>query len=374
LKGIYGDSIVDGTVTLAEIPQSAKEGIDCLLCHAGIKADMPKFGTPGDAGVYKNQLEYDFTLRKTVKVADDDPMKAAYPTGFKMEQDRSVETARTVGGAPQFANCFYPCHGYSGGGYNNKKGARFEPAYDVHSAAGLDCVDCHEVKDHRFPGGITTDIFVSDDWTADISCSSCHTAAPHANRVIDSHIDKLDCTTCHITTLEDGIKTRDWTGDPKYKDSDGLYAPPTTKNTSETPNYLWWDRATHTAMPQLKQAEFRAAESGKIYAFKGSTFTVPVDEEHDQTIYAKAGKYFVSGDLVAAYTIGMADAVTRGLREGPWNGQWTAEVEAVNYQVTHMVKKDAWECNDCHTTEGSVLDWAALGYSSEEIAELTTPR
>ncbi|MHB8867657.1 MAG: hypothetical protein ACYC6T_12865 [Thermoleophilia bacterium] len=380
----------DGLLAAGEVPQSAKEGIDCLLCHAGVNEEISILEAKGNVAVYKQRLEYDFTARKPVKLADDDPAKAKYPTGFKMEQDRSVETARTVGGEPDFANCFYPCHGYSGGGYENKKGARFEAQHDVHGAAGMDCVDCHKVDEgHRFAGGDTADIMVNDAWDVDIHCDNadCHGDGPHANRMIDQHLDKVDCTTCHITQLESGIKTRDWSGTPVLNATTGLYGPPTTKNTLETPTYLWWDKDAsenglsapdHTAAPQKFQAEYR--KNGKIYSFKNSLFTAPWDTENDQALFVKAGQHSVTGDVVLALTTGMNDAIARGLREGttPWvwdDTKVATELEDVNYQVSHMVQAEAWGCDDCHTSgTNGVLDFEALGYSPDEIAELTTPR
>jgi hypothetical protein len=372
VKGIFGDSVADGTLTLDQIPQSAKQGIDCLICHAGIDESAPKFGAPGDVSAYQARLLYDFAQRKPVKLGDDDPDKALYPAGFKMQQDRSLTTAKSVGGKPEFANCFYPCHGYSGGGYSNKKGERFEPHVDVHAAAGLDCVDCHQVQDHRFPGGTTADIFVSDDWDKVIECAECHGENPHASRMIDLHTERVDCTTCHITELKAGIKTRDWTAEPVLM-ANGLYGPPTTKVPSETPSYFWWDNKTHTMRPQNVQDEMRAAETAKIYAFKGSSFTVPFNETDHTPVWFKAGKFSVSGDRQAAYQQGMDEAAAKGLR-APWDGIWEAETEHVFYQVTHMVKAEAWGCNDCHTADSQVLDWEALGYSAAQIEELTTPR
>jgi hypothetical protein len=402
VKGIFGDNVADGTITMDQTPQSAKQGIDCLLCHAGINADAPAFAPNGDPAVYKQRLLYQFDLRKAVKVADDDPEKPLYPAGFKMQQDRTLETAKTVGGRPEFANCFYPCHGYSGGGYENKKGARFEPEHDVHAARGVQCVDCHKVDGHKFAAGITADIYANDDWSVVIECASCHSEKPHANRMIDQHTDKLDCTVCHITHIVGGIKTRDWTGEPKRLDN-GTFAPPSVKNTTEIPTYLWWDKqdteinpATgmplrHTAMPQLRQERWRSSETAKIYTFKNSRFTVPWDTEHDQVIYVKAGKYNQSAGIPdtasgktgwqIAFEVGMNDALARGLRAGtsPWTWDDTRiedEVEEVNYQVTHMVKAgaEAWTCNDCHNPNPTVLDYEMLGYSAERIAELSTPR
>ena len=40
-------------------------------------------------------------------------------------------------------------------------------------------------------------------------------------------------------------------------------------------------------------------------------------------------------------------------------------------EISHAIRKDgALTCEDCHTREGSVLDWKGLGYTSDEIENL----
>jgi len=430
--------VKDGMVS--NVPEAAMEGIDCLICHASAADEgtvggvaVSVFRANGDAAVYEAALSYDFNARtavpatpETIQAAGAAPEDYLKPDGsqFMLQQDRSTETAQTVGGKAQFAQCFYPCHGFSGGGYSNKKGARFEAGADVHADSGMDCVDCHKVltidgQTHRFAAGSTADIMVNDAWDVDISCDNgeCHGPAPHGEKLIDMHTDTVDCRTCHITEVKGGIKTRSWTETaltavfPVWKAEGGDYVggqwvPPTTKAQVELPNYLWWtdevDPAAapaRCANPQDYQQAYRDA-GGKIYAFKGSTFTIPWEGTHDdgQAVWHKKGYFHMNAGLDTdpgdaadsgwqeAYEKGMNLALSMGIREdlrpdaSPWDWQTqqpSAAVEEVNYQITHMVKsgEEAWGCDDCHTdTNSSVLDFEALGYSADEIVELTQPR
>jgi hypothetical protein len=39
--------------------------------------------------------------------------------------------------------------------------------------------------------------------------------------------------------------------------------------------------------------------------------------------------------------------------------------------INHGIKKDAWQCVDCHAPNG-IMDYAGLGYTPERVAELET--
>lgn len=62
-----------------------------------------------------------------------------------------------------------------------------------------------------------------------VSCETCHSNAPHTRSknqtILNGHIAKLACETCHITRLQDNnVVLRDWVH-PTWDDEEGLYVP-----------------------------------------------------------------------------------------------------------------------------------------------------
>lgn len=100
---------------------------------------------------------------------------------------------------------------------------------DVHYAAGLQCLDCHESHGHLIARGTRgTDLVSNDLPGVEVSCEKCHTATPHiqdktTRAFLNAHTDKMHCETCHITHLtDDNVVLRDWT-DPVFEESEGVW-------------------------------------------------------------------------------------------------------------------------------------------------------
>ncbi|UOD34933.1 cytochrome c3 family protein [Deferribacteraceae bacterium V6Fe1] len=60
---------------------------------------------------------------------------------------------------------------------------------DVHSKNGINCIDCHKMKNHSYGHLASND--------AKESCSSCHNEVVEAIKASDDH-KNVDCTSCHI--------------------------------------------------------------------------------------------------------------------------------------------------------------------------------
>ena len=181
---------------IGDVPANAKEGIDCLICHAA---------------------EYDMNQRHVIRDAG----------GLRWNQDRSLRAALTVRPVAN-PNCLR-CHQHNMGGdayahneaakslgYENrrllhrgaKRGNPFSPADDAHAAANIQCTDCHVPEGHKIPrgrGGV--DLVANDLPGKEVSCESCHSRAPHNNAdykaLLNGHIARLACETCHIKSLQD---------------------------------------------------------------------------------------------------------------------------------------------------------------------------
>ncbi|MBF0422450.1 MAG: nitrite reductase [Magnetococcales bacterium] len=203
---------------IGDVPESAKQGIDCLVCHADI---------------------YDMNQRVVIEDSH----------GRRWNQDRSLRSALTVG-KPKVDSCLN-CHQHNLGGdafegnraaknlgninerfvhEGAKRATPFSPATDVHSAAGMNCLDCHTPQGHKIPRGLQgVDLVANDLPEKPVSCEGCHTASPHLrdvkNRaILNGHVARLACETCHIKELADySVVLRDWIY-PIWDKKEGIYS------------------------------------------------------------------------------------------------------------------------------------------------------
>jgi len=207
---------------IGDVPEEIKQGVDCLICHA---------------------QNYDMNERHVIK--DE--------FGLRWNQDRKLKTALTVT-KPTRENCLF-CHQHNLGGdlefdttplnssnknlgYKNrrllhagaKRASSFTPTTDVHAKAGLSCTDCHVPEGHKVPRGVKgVDLVANDLPGKPVECTTCHTAAPHLKAkdraILNGHVDRLACETCHITHLRpDNVVLRDW-AHPVWNEEEGVFLP-----------------------------------------------------------------------------------------------------------------------------------------------------
>lgn len=214
----------------------AKEGVDCLICHAS---------------------DYDMDQRY---VLQDE-------VGTRWNQDRSMKAAMSVG-RPTEEGCLR-CHQHNLGGdtypgneaaqhtgYEHprvlhdaaKRGTPYTPEADVHAAAGMTCLDCHVSQGHKIARGTKgVDLVGNDLPGTEVSCVKCHTDAPHVanpevRAILNGHTARIACETCHITRLwQDNIVLTDWL-DPVWDPNEGIFVPRKVYRTgdmAEAVEYLW---------------------------------------------------------------------------------------------------------------------------------------
>ena len=212
--------------------------IDCLLCHSSA---------------------YDMNHRYVV---EDD-------TGTRWNQDRSMQAAMTVG-RPDADMCLR-CHQHNMGGdtyVNNaatkalghknprlshnwsKRGTPMHPDDDVHIAAGMDCLDCHTAVGHKIARGQGGVDLVSNDLPdVEVSCTKCHTNAPHmrnkaTSAMLNGHTERLGCETCHITKLQkNAVVLIDWIN-PVFHEDVGVWSPNPILRSGDmrvVGGYLWYN-------------------------------------------------------------------------------------------------------------------------------------
>ena len=222
---------------VGDVPSMAKEGIDCLICHAR-----------------------DYDMNQRVVIRDE--------YGLRWDQDRSLRAALTVG--PISSETCLRCHQHNMGGdvyehnaaaqalgYKHqrllhrgaKRGNPFSPEDDAHAAAGIQCTDCHRPEGHKIPRGrLGVDLVANDLPDKEVSCETCHTRAPHNNSrdkaLLNGHIARLACETCHIPRLEDNnVVLRDWVH-PTWDAEEGIWEPTDVYRSGEPGKgftYLWFN-------------------------------------------------------------------------------------------------------------------------------------
>jgi hypothetical protein len=223
---------------IGEVPNSAKEGIDCLICHS-----------------QSYDMNYKYVIKDNV--------------GYRWNQDRTMRAAMTVT-KPSNDNCLN-CHQHNMGGdtyahnisaknlgYKNKRvihegskrGNPFSPEDDVHYAAGIKCIDCHIPEGHKIPRGTKgTDLVANDLPGKSVACENCHTSAPHTKNeltrvILNGHVARIACETCHIKNLEDeSVVLRDWVN-PTWDSKEGMYTPTDVLRSGKSNigfTYLWFN-------------------------------------------------------------------------------------------------------------------------------------
>ncbi len=456
-----------------EVPQTAKEGIDCLICHASA---------------------YDMNHRVVIQDR----------YGLRWDQDRSLKAALSVG--PIRSEHCLRCHQHNLGGdayaYNQaakalgyrhqrilhqgaKRGSPFSPQDDVHAAAGVQCTDCHRPQGHKIPRGrMGVDLVANDLPAQEVSCETCHSRAPHNSSpdqaLLNGHIARLACETCHIPRLEpNNVVLRDWVH-PTWNPEEGIWEPTDIYRSGEPGKgfiYLWFngngtflanalgshpdgsdtydplmnqlvrimdpeiiasvrakaielkqrypeidvERYVRMATDPLSQLapEFierrramidqnlrPAMQEGqsRIYPFKIFNAMMYEDLNNQGPFGAMIlpfdyKSYYETGDTLASLKRAIQDPIVQRMYQEPFKrymmdefmayfgatGGWQARYPLVGDQlidveprwmrqmgtlmVNHGIQRQGHRCADCHAPNG-VMDFAALGYPPERVAEL----
>ncbi|RKZ13445.1 hypothetical protein DRQ50_10450 [bacterium] len=218
--------------------------IDCLICHAAA---------------------YDMTRKQVVRDANG---------RLRWGQDRSLRAALSVG-RPTAEACLR-CHQHNMGGDihiepdaeefapslvgndgtrprvlhpGSKRGVPFTPAWDVHAAAGLECLDCHATEGHRIAKGTHTTTMMANDLPGvAVSCLDCHEMPVHTDLprgdAIDEHEQRLACQVCHIPSLHpDNASRRDF-ATTEFEDPPGIHIYHDILKETEPGKgiaYAWWN-------------------------------------------------------------------------------------------------------------------------------------
>jgi len=223
--------------------EAEKEAIDCLICHS--------------AGYDMNR-----------KVVQEDGAR------LRWGQDRSMKAAMTAV-RPTSQNCLR-CHQHNMGGDlyidetdpsfmqsmlntgyehprvkhpGSKRGTPFSPSWDVHAAAGVNCIDCHVTEGHYIAKGLHTTTMMSNDLPdVEVKCEKCHSAQPHIQNeeiadFLNMHTEKVACVTCHIPSLQEDNATRRDFSESEWEENPGIYVYTDHEKKTQGPDaimFRWW--------------------------------------------------------------------------------------------------------------------------------------
>ncbi len=356
-----------------------EQAVDCLVCHdttgtykkfpagAGHPAYEPKEFPPGSGNIWE-------------------------PLDLKTIAQNVGPTSRQTCGA---------CHFYGGGGDAVKHGdmdstlAAPSVEVDVHmSPEGQDfsCADCHTTWGHAVPGS-RYEMSAHDTQGVDlpilqdgerITCESCHGLAPMQDPLLNEHVDRIACQTCHIPEFARGDKPTkmwwDWSkagqknddGSPIVtKDENGWVTYDTKKGEfvwekDVQPEYFWFDgQISYTLMqpfdpngvapintlsgspddPDSRIWPFKVFRGIQPYDAVNNTFVVPHLFGKDEAAYWKSydwDKAIAAGMEYAGYD---------------YSGQYDWIETEMYWPITHMVApaEEAVACAECHTRTDSRL-------------------
>jgi octaheme c-type cytochrome (tetrathionate reductase family) len=333
--------------------------VDCLVCH-------------DTTGTYKKD-----------------------PTGAGMP-DASIDLlyiARNVG-KPTRMNCG-ACHFFGGGGDAVKHGDLDssmdfpELEIDVHMAVdGLDfnCQNCHRTQDHFISGNA---MVVSPTSQTHIGCANCHEGLVHQEPLIESHLARVACQTCHIPSFAKEFSTKtswDWsTAGKEQKNIPDAVGKPTfakkkgnfTWGKNIIPTYAWYRGEAGTYLPgetidpaQVTRLSYPLGSikdsEAKIFPFKIHTGKQIYDKRFNYLITPKVfgqDGFWSTFDWDQAAQLGMAETKL------PYSGEFGFAETSMYWRINHMVapKEQALGCLDCHGKNGR-MNWMELGYNHDPLS------
>lgn len=359
----------------------------CNRCHAG-------YGWENNLFDFKNPYNIDCLVCHD-QTGHYEKMRggAGYPEPG-LDFTRIVQNV----GRPRKDNCGY-CH-FHGGGGNNVKHGDLEMALltasreiDVHmglDGANLSCVDCHETQNHQMKGRYYG---VSSSNTRRATCEQCHTATPHMDHQLNSHVSKIACQTCHIPEYAKVNATKmfwDWSTAGVMRDGEAFELFDSLGNpiyqsikgdahwqTNVQPEYFWFNGfADHFLLSDLVDTtasvlnintlmgSARDSES-RIIPAKVHRGRQPYDPVHLSILQAKLWDR-ESGKGALWIDLDWEKALIEGMKylDRPYSGQWDFVETQMFLPVNHMVSpaSQALQCQDCHSRSNSRMQMVEGSY------------
>ncbi len=226
--------------------QAEKDAIDCLICHAAAyDMNVKELAFTDEGQAYWNQ---DRSMRAAMSVVT--------PTSTGCLRCHQHNFGGDIYIDEQGAEQFMPSQSNTGHDMpriahpGSKRGTPYSPSWDVHAAAGVDCIDCHTTQGHLIAKGQhTTTMMTNDLPDVDVACQNCHGDAPHVGDYegadfYNEHIDRVACQTCHIPSLQEDNATRRDFNHPEFEEEAGIYVYTDELKATEPGDgltYVWWN-------------------------------------------------------------------------------------------------------------------------------------
>ena len=345
--------------------------IDCLVCHEASGGAYRKVPLGAGNPVYEGE-------------------KKEFPAGTVWEPVDLRQVARTVERPPRSA-CG-ACHFYGGGGDNYKHGdldstlANPSPDYDVHMGRkGLTCESCHKAANHDVRGEAIS-VSVGSTPRA-MGCTDCHKGEIHKVRILNRHMRRVACQTCHIPTYAKGSPTVlswDWSAAGKEGKAEGpleVYDKARGKlvlGRDLVPTYMWYNGTVDRVymgekidpgkvVPLSAPRGNRSDPDAKIFPFKVMKARQPYDTVN---LTVAVPNIFGPADSATAYsaTFDWNKAIEAGMKAAglPYSGKYGWIDTTTVWSLNHMVvpKEKALRCGNCHVGGGRI-DWKRLGYDRD---------
>ena len=360
----------------------------CTRCHIG-------YG-------YENK-DFDFSEATNIDclVCHDNTGTYKKAKGGAGHPDQSVNlsyVAKNVG-TPTRANCGV-CHFWGGGG-NNVKHGDLEKAMldcsrevDVHMGTdgmNMSCVECHVTENHQITGKLYA---LSSENKDRVTCEQCHGEAPHKDQILDDHIIRIACQTCHIPTYAKANSTKmiwDWStagildehGEAMHEyDQDFNHKYMSIKGTfvwddHVVPEYFWFNGlAGHqlitdkidTIPVQMNTLLGCYADKGDCQESVAPSKIWPVKVHRGRQIYDPVNMTLVQPKLHSAekgngaywkdFDWGVASQIGMDYLDLPYSGEYDFVATEMYWPLNHQVApiSQSLKCVDCHTREGGRLD------------------
>lgn len=302
-------------------------------------------------------------------------------------------------GAPKKENCGV-CHFWGGGG-NNVKHGDLEKALldcsreiDVHMATDggdMSCIACHVTKNHQISGKLFA---LSSENKDRATCEQCHGDHPHQDNILDDHILRIACQTCHIPEYakangtkmiwdwstagvldEDGNELHEYDQDlnHKYMSIKGTFI----WNDHVKPEYYWFNGlASHqlitdkidTIPVQMNTLLGCYADKGSCQESAQPSKIWPVKVHRGRQIYDPINNTLIQPKLYStekgegAYwkDFDWGTAAEKGMEylNLPYSGKYDFVETEMYWPLNHQVapKEASLKCVDCHTRNGGRLE------------------
>ena len=342
-------------------------------------------------------------------------LKEKGQAGYPKESVDLNYVAQNVG-RPTRNNCGI-CHFWGVGGNNVKHGdleiSMENPgrSIDVHmdiEGENMSCVECHKTEKHNITGKLYA---LSSEDKNRTYCIDCHTEKPHKDRILNEHIVRIACQTCHIPVYAKQNATKmiwDWStagrlddnGNPMHEsDADGNHNYLSIKGNfvyddHVIPEYMWFNgTANHYLMGEKiesvplqmntlygKYNDRDSRKNGdaisKIWPVKVHRGRQIYDTVYKTLIQPKLwsaekglGAYWKDFDWDIASELGMEYV---GLQ---YSGHYDFVETEMYWPLNHMVSPadQSLKCIDCHQREHSRLhaltDFYLPGRDFSPVAE-----